>query len=94
MPRFVLTYEFVERFAERRTPYREAHLALLRDAQARGLLVMSGPLGDPPDGALLICQAETASAVEDLVRADPYVTEGLVTSWRVRPWNIVIGAEK
>ena len=92
MPHFVLEYDFVANFVERRAPLREAHLALLRDAQARGLLIMSGPLGDPPDGALLVCHAESAADVESLVRADPYVSGGLVTAWRVRPWTIVIGA--
>jgi uncharacterized protein len=93
MPHFALSYDFVDRFVERRAPFREAHLRALHDANARGLLLMSGPLGDPPDGALLICRAESAAVVEDFARADPYVTEGLVTAWRVRPWNIVIGAE-
>jgi uncharacterized protein YciI len=93
MPHFALTYDFVDNFIERRAPFREAHLALLRDAQARGLLVMSGPLGDPPDGALLVCRADAAADIENLVRADPYVTAGLVTAWRVRPWTIVVGGD-
>ena len=94
MTHFALLYEFAANFVERRAPFREAHLQLLRDANARGLLLFSGPLGQPPDGALLVCRAESASIVEDLARADPYVVEGLVTAWRVRPWNIVIGAER
>ena len=92
MSDFVLEYDFVDDFVARRAPFREAYLQLLNDAKARGMLVMSGPLGDPPDGALLICVAESATAVEDLAKADPYVTAGLITGWRVRPWNIVIGA--
>jgi uncharacterized protein YciI len=90
----MLSYEFVDGFAERRAPLRDAHLHLLHEANARGLLLMSGPLGDPPDGALLICRAESAAVVEELVRTDPYVTGGLVTAWRVRPWKLVIGAER
>jgi uncharacterized protein YciI len=31
--------------------------------------------------------------VEAFALADPYVTEGLVTAWRVRSWNVVIGAD-
>jgi uncharacterized protein YciI len=93
MRHFVLIYDVVANFVERRAPFRDAHLALLHDAKARGLLVMSGVLGDPPDGALLVCRAESAARVEDFARADPYVVEGLVTAWRVRPWTVVIGAE-
>ena len=92
MTHFALVYEFVGNFVERRAPFREAHLQLLRDAQARGLLLFSGPLGDPPDGALLVCRAESAAAVEDFARADPYVVAGIVTAWRVRPWTVVIGS--
>jgi uncharacterized protein YciI len=93
MGHFALLYDVVGNFAERRTPFREAHLRLVRDAKARGLLAFAGPLGDPPDGALLVFRAESASAVEAFALADPYVIEGLVTAWRVRPWNIVVGAE-
>jgi hypothetical protein len=27
--------------------------------------------------------------VESFAQADPYVTSGLVTAWRVEPWNVV-----
>jgi uncharacterized protein YciI len=37
--------------------------------------------------------AESAAPVEEFARADPYVTSGLVSSWRVRPWNVVVGGE-
>ena len=93
MTHFILVYDVVENFVERRAPFRPAHLQLLNDAEARGFLRFAGPLGDPPDGALLVCRAESAEAVEAFALADPYVREGLVTAWRVRPWNIVVGAE-
>jgi uncharacterized protein YciI len=88
---FALLYDVVPNFAERRLPFREAHLQRVRDANARGQLQFAGALGDPPDGALLVFRAESAAAVEDFAAADPYVTEKLVTAWRVRPWNVVIG---
>ena len=93
MSHFALVYDVVENFVERRAPFRAAHLQLLRDAQTSGFLRWAGPLGDPPDGALLVCDADSAAAVEAFALSDPYVSEGLVTAWRVRPWNIVIGAE-
>jgi uncharacterized protein len=91
MKHFALVYDVVENFVERRLPFREAHLRLVRDANGRGLLMFAGPLGDPPDGALLVFHAESAAPVEAFAVADPYVTEGLVTAWRVRPWNVVVG---
>ncbi len=90
---FALTYDVVPNFAERRMPFREAHLRLIRDAHERGLLLFAGALGDPPNGALLVFRADGPTAVEDFARADPYVREGLTTAWQVRPWHVVIGAE-
>ena len=90
---FALHYDVVPGFAERRAPYREAHLRMVRDAHEHGRLVMAGALGDPPDGALLVFRADSPDAIEDFARADPYVREGLVASWRVRPWTVVIGGE-
>jgi uncharacterized protein YciI len=90
---FALIYEVVPNFAERRMPVRETHLRQIRDAHERGLLLLAGALGNPPDGALLLFRSDSAAAVEDFARADPYVREGLVTAWHVRPWNVVIGAE-
>ena len=55
-------------------------------------MVLAGAF-DPPDGALLVFRAESASEVEAFARADPYVRNGLVTSWRVRPWTVVVGGE-
>ena len=93
MKHFALIYEMVENFVERRKPYREAHLQHINDAHARGRIVMAGPLGNPPDGGLLIFRADSPAAVEAWVRADPYVTNGIVVGSKVRPWNLVIGAE-
>jgi hypothetical protein len=93
MKHFALIYDVVENFAERRLPVREVHLVHLHEAHASGLLQFSGPLGDPPDGALLIFRADSAAHVEEFARADPYVIQGLVTAWRVRQWTIVIAPE-
>ena len=48
---------------------------------------------NPRSGAVFVFRAESADAVEKFVTADPYVAAGLVTGWRVRPWNVVIGGE-
>jgi uncharacterized protein len=91
MPYFALLYDVVPNFAQRRLPFREVHLRRVRDAHARGELQFAGALGDPPDGALLVFRVESAAAVEAFATADPYVTERLVTAWRVRPWSVVVG---
>ena len=90
---FALTYDVVPGFKDRRMPFREAHLQQVRDAHDRGVLLYAGALGDPPDAALLVFRADSAEVAEDFARADPYVREGLVVSWRARLWNVVVGAE-
>lgn len=92
MPYFALMYDVVEDFTTRRTPFRPAHLKEVRDAQARGELIMAGALGEPA-GALLVFRGADRSVAENFAKADPYVNEGLVKSWKVRPWTVVVGQD-
>jgi uncharacterized protein YciI len=87
-----LIYECVPDLATRRVPYREEHLRLLREAQARDELVMAGALGSPPDGALLVFNGSSPGVAENFARRDPYVTNRLVVRWAVRPWSVVAGS--
>ena len=89
---FILFYEFVENIVERRAPYRAEHLALAREWVAHGRLLLGGAFADPADGAALVFAAEDPAQVEQFVAADPYVKNGLVTTWRIRPWTVVVGA--
>ena len=52
---------------------------------------MAGAVGETPAGAIIIFRGETPVAAEEFVRTDPYVTNGLILSWRVQPWNVVVG---
>jgi uncharacterized protein len=87
----LLFYDYVDNIAERRAPFREAHLALAREMHERGVLLMAGALVEPLDGAVLAFATDDRSVVENFIAQDPYVREGLVTSWRIRSWNVVIG---
>jgi uncharacterized protein YciI len=91
MPYFLLFYETVDNYVQKRAPYRAQHLELARDAHARGELLLAGALADPAGGAVLVFRAPDQAAVEDFARRDPYVQNGLITTWRVRPWTVVIG---
>ncbi len=88
---YLLLYDYVENAVERRAPFREAHLALAREALGRGELVMGGAFADPVDGALLLFRAQSPAVVEAFVAKDPYVASGLVTRWRIRAWTVVVG---
>jgi len=88
---YVLFYDFVENMAERRAPFREAHLSHVRAAHERGELLMAGAFADPLDSSALVFRIENAAEVEQFARQDPYVLNGLVTGWRVRPWHVAVG---
>ncbi len=93
MPYYAMFYDAVDDFIARRGAYRDEHLRLAREAHARGELVLAGALADPADGALLVFQGESPAAAEAFARQDPYVRNGLITGWRVRPWTVVVGNE-
>jgi uncharacterized protein YciI len=88
---WLLFYDVVDDYLERRAPLRERHLALARASYERGELLLAGALADPVDGAVLAFKADDASVVEEFVHNDPYVKEGLVTRWRIRAWNVAVG---
>ncbi|MDB5719358.1 MAG: hypothetical protein JWM38_2785 [Sphingomonas bacterium] len=91
MKHFLLIYDLADDYLERRGTYREAHLALGWAAAARGELVLGGALGEPVDTAMLLFAGDGPEAAEAFARADPYVANGLIREWRVRPWSTVIG---
>jgi uncharacterized protein YciI len=86
----VLEYTLADDYLERRGPLREEHLRLLQEAHGRGELLLAGALPDPYDRALLVWTAPR-EVVERFVGQDPYVSQGLVTRWTVRPWTVVVG---
>ena len=90
---YALFYEVVDDFVHRRAPYRDDHLKLARDAQARGNLLLAGALDEPSDAALLVFRGEDPSVAENFARHDPYVINGLVRHWHVRSWTVVVGNE-
>lgn len=93
MPYFILFYETADNYVERRAPYRAQHLELAREAHARGELLMAGALTEPADRAVLVFRAPDRETVEQFAKRDPYVLNGAVARWDVRPWNVVIGNE-
>lgn len=91
MKHFLLMYETSADYFEKRPLYRGAHLEKAWAAHERGDLILGGALADPASGALLLFKGEDRSVAENFAKADPYVTNGLVTSWRVREWITVAG---
>jgi uncharacterized protein len=88
---YLLFYDVVDNYVERRAPYRAAHIALARAAAARGELILGGGLANPADGSVLLFKADSPAVAEAFAAVDPYVTSGVVTRWRVREWTTVVG---
>lgn len=89
---YLLMYYVGRDYVERRAEFRNEHLKLAWAAHARGELVLGGALADPVDCAMLLFKGDGPQAAERFARADPYVTHGLVSKWRVRTWTTVVGA--
>lgn len=90
---FLLFYEFVDDYLDRRPTFRDEHLALAWAAQARGELVLAGALAEPADRGVLWFQGESQEVAERFANEDPYIRNGLVKHWRVRPWTTVVGEQ-
>jgi uncharacterized protein YciI len=88
---YLLEYALVDDYLDRRPAFRDEHLGLAQEARSRGELVLAGALADPPDRAVLVWRTDDPAVVERFADGDPYVRNGLVASWTVRPWTVVIG---
>jgi len=91
---YALFYEVVDDFVARRAPFRQEHLRLANEARERDEIVFAGALADPADRALIVFRTADKSNAEAFARKDPYVVNGLVKKWEVRPWNVVVGNEQ
>jgi len=90
---YLLFYELAPNYLEHRVQFRTEHLKLAWEAQARGELILGGALADPTDRAVLLFQCDSPEAAERFAAADPYVKNGLVSSYRVRSSTTVVGID-
>jgi uncharacterized protein len=87
---YLLEYALIDDYLAKRPAFREAHLALAREAHRRGDLILAGALAEPSDRAVLIWRTDDRNVVKRFAVGDPYVRNGLVTSWTIRPWTVVV----
>ncbi len=88
---YILFYKTVDNYVERRKPFRESHLKYATDSYDKGELFLAGALSEPADTAVLVFKGDSPKIAEDFARNDPYVKNGLILEWSVRPWTVVIG---
>lgn len=94
MKHFLLFYDLVDDYLERREAHRPAHFAHVKASLERNELVLAGPCVDP-DGSIGVLMFKTSDkkTVEDFARTDPYVLNGVAKGWRVREWTTVAGRD-
>jgi uncharacterized protein YciI len=94
MKHFLLLYDYVPDYLERRTVHRAAHFAHALPAVDRGELFLAGACTDegPPIG-VLVFSVPDRHIVEEFARADPYVIHGVAARWQVREWTTVTGRD-
>ncbi|MFN9871808.1 MAG: YciI family protein [Cyanobacteriota bacterium] len=83
--KFVLWGTYCDNAIERRTPFREEHLAGLRRQKEEGILVTLGPT-EGSTHVFGIYEAESLEQVETLVKGDVYWRNGIWTAVAVYPW--------
>jgi uncharacterized protein YciI len=83
--KIVMFYELAADGMSKVMEHFEAHGARLQEFHQRGVLLMAGPLGNPPEGALAIFTSREAA--EEFVAGDPFVTSGIVAKWRLVEWQ-------
>jgi hypothetical protein len=89
---FLLFYEKAPDHKARETPLSAAHRTHLDAAVRRGELILGGSLREPDDGgAVLLFEAQSPTVAQEFAKTDPYVVEGIVNRWSVRPWDTVVG---
>ncbi len=87
MPKYVLQYESGEDVRTKAPVHFAAHKARWREFLDQGTLLMIGTFSDLEGSMAVFSSRESA---EEFARSDPFVLNGVVSSWRVREWNEAI----
>lgn len=87
----LLTLDYVDDMLDKRGPHREEHIAGARKAHEEGKCAMAGALTDPVDTGVFVFKNVDAAYVERFVQNDAYYKAGLVPTYSIRPWMVVVG---
>lgn len=91
MPYFIGEYIYDKEPAQRDS-VRPAHRDYLRTLFDRRKVVLSGPLADESQG-FVVYHAENLEEAEELLKNDPYNTQGGATCKGPREWNVLLRAD-
>ncbi|OEY71691.1 YciI-like protein [Salegentibacter salarius] len=87
---YILDYITSGNYLEERVKYRKEHLNHATEYFNEGYLILGGAI-DAANEAVLVFKADSDKIVEAFAQNDPYVKNGLIKSWSVKKWNVVIG---
>ena len=87
---YILDYITSGNYLEERVKYRKEHLNHATEYFNEGYLILGGAI-DAANEAVMVFKADSDKIVEAFAQNDPYVKNGLITSWSVKKWNVVIG---
>ena len=83
--RFVLWGTYCDDALQKRTPYRQEHLAGLQRQKDAGSLITLGPTEDSTH-VFGIYEADSRASVEAMVKGDVYWRQGIWTAVEIYPW--------
>ncbi|MBW4530860.1 MAG: hypothetical protein KME02_09260 [Aphanothece saxicola GSE-SYN-MK-01-06B] len=83
--KFVLWGTYCADALERRTPYRDEHLAGLQRQKEEGVLLTLGPTVDASH-VFGLYEADNLETVETFVKGDIYWRQGIWTAVEIYPW--------
>jgi uncharacterized protein YciI len=86
--KYVSLYESAPDVAVKAPIYFADHRARIAEFHGRGVLLMVGTLGNPPEGAMGVFTSREAA--EEFVIGDSFVLNGVVASWQIKEWNEIL----
>ena len=84
---FETFYDSLEDVVSKAPDVITAHRARSKELHARGTLLMSGAfLNNPQEKLRTMAVLTTREAAEEYARGDPFVLNGMVSTWYIREW--------
>jgi uncharacterized protein YciI len=90
--KYVLQYQSSPEVLKLAPIHNPAHRVWWQKFRDTGTLLMIGPFADPTQGAMGVFT--TRAAAEEFAAGDPFVLNGVVSSWLVREWIEVVVPEE
>ena len=87
--KYVLIYRAVDDFLPLAREHGPAHVERLRDFHGRGVLLMVGTFDESVKGEAMAIFT-SREAAEEFIAGDPFVLNGVVANWTLRPWKEIL----